>query len=196
VGAIRALNLLHKLLESTMRKLLSVMLLVTVMALGACAHKPPKDTGAPASNPVPAAGAQANGAGGSGAADANAAGGGVDVAGPTEGILAQRTIYFGFDSSEINPEGTALISAHAHYLVAHASLHVRLEGNTDERGSREYNIGLGERRAQAVRRAMLLQGVAETQLSTVSYGAERPAVDGHDETAWGKNRRVMINYVQ
>ncbi|HTB68392.1 MAG TPA: peptidoglycan-associated lipoprotein Pal [Steroidobacteraceae bacterium] len=179
-----------------MRKLLSVMLLVTVMALGACAHKPPKDTGAPASNPVPAAGAQANGAGGSGAADANAAGGGVDVAGPTEGILAQRTIYFGFDSSEINPEGTALISAHAHYLVAHASLHVRLEGNTDERGSREYNIGLGERRAQAVRRAMLLQGVAETQLSTVSYGAERPAVDGHDETAWGKNRRVMINYVQ
>ncbi len=73
---------------------------------------------------------------------------------------------------------------------------MRLEGNTDERGSREYNIGLGERRAQAVRRAMLLQGVAETQLSTVSYGAERPAVDGHDETAWGKNRRVMINYVQ
>jgi peptidoglycan-associated lipoprotein len=194
MGAVRALNLLQKLLESTMRKILSVMLLATVMALGACAHKPPKDTAAPASSPVPAAGAQANGAGGNGAADA--AGGGADVAGPTEGILAQRTIYFGFDSSEINPEGTALISAHAHYLVAHASLHVRLEGNTDERGSREYNIGLGERRAQAVRRAMLLQGVAETQLSTVSFGAERPAVDGHDETAWSKNRRVMINYVQ
>jgi peptidoglycan-associated lipoprotein len=179
-----------------MRKILGVMLLVTVMALGACAHKPPKDTGPPASSQVPAAGAQANGAGGNSAAGANGAGGGEDVAGPTEGILAQRTIYFGFDSSEINPEGTALISAHAHYLVAHANLHVRLEGNTDERGSREYNIGLGERRAQAVRRAMLLQGVAETQLSTVSYGAERPAVDGHDETAWSKNRRVMINYVQ
>jgi peptidoglycan-associated lipoprotein len=185
-------------LESTMRKILSVMLLVTVMALGACAHKPPKDTGAAASSQVPAAGAQANGAGNNaaGAADANAAGGGADVAGPTEGILAQRTIYFGFDSSDLNPEGTALISAHAHYLVAHANLHVRLEGNTDERGSREYNIGLGERRAQAVRRAMLLQGVAEMQLSTVSYGAERPAVDGHDEAAWSKNRRVMINYVQ
>jgi peptidoglycan-associated lipoprotein len=179
-----------------MRKILSVMLLATVMALGACAHKPPKATDAAASSQVPAAGAEANGAGGNGAADANAAGGGADVAGPTEGILAQRTIYFGFDSSELNPEGTALISAHAHYLVAHANLHVRLEGNTDERGSREYNIGLGERRAQAVRRAMLLQGVAEMQLSTVSYGAERPAVEGHDETAWGKNRRVMINYVQ
>ena len=81
-------------------------------------------------------------------------------------------------------------------VVAHQNLHVRLEGNTDERGSREYNIGLGERRAQAVRRAMLLQGVAETQLSTVSYGAERAAVEGHDEAAWSKNRRVMINYVQ
>jgi peptidoglycan-associated lipoprotein len=179
-----------------MRKILTVMLLVSVMALGACAHKPPKDTGAAASSQVPAAGAQANGAGGNSAAGANAAGGGDDVAGPTEGILAQRTIYFGFDSSELNPEGTALVSAHAHYLVAHSNLHVRLEGNTDERGSREYNIGLGERRAQAVRRAMLLQGVAEIQLSTVSYGAERPAVEGHDEAAWGKNRRVMINYVQ
>ncbi|HEY6454947.1 MAG TPA: peptidoglycan-associated lipoprotein Pal [Steroidobacteraceae bacterium] len=182
-----------------MRKLLSVMLLATVMALGACAHKPPKATDAAASSQVPAAGAEANGAGGNsalGAAGANAAGGGVDIGGPTEGILAQRTIYFGFDSSEINPEGMALISAHAHYLVAHSNLHVRLEGNTDERGSREYNIGLGERRAQAVRRAMLLQGVAETQLSTVSYGAERPAVEGHDEAAWSKNRRVMINYVQ
>jgi peptidoglycan-associated lipoprotein len=179
-----------------MRKILTVMLLVSVMALGACAHKPPKDTGPAASSQVPAAGADANGAGGNSAAGANAAGSGDDVAGPTVGILAQRTIYFGFDSSELNPEGTALVAAHAHYLVAHANLHIRLEGNTDERGSREYNIGLGERRAQAVRRAMLLQGVAETQLSTVSYGAERPAVEGHDEAAWGKNRRVMINYVQ
>ncbi|HEX3838566.1 MAG TPA: peptidoglycan-associated lipoprotein Pal [Steroidobacteraceae bacterium] len=181
-----------------MRKILSVMLLASVMALVACAHKPPKDTGASASSQVPAAGAQANGAGANGAVGAGGANaaGGEDIGGPTEGILAQRTIYFAFDSSDINPEGTALISAHAHYLVAHSNLHVRLEGNTDERGSREYNIGLGERRAQAVRRAMLLQGVAETQLSTVSYGAERPAVEGHDESAWSKNRRVVINYVQ
>jgi len=185
-------------MESKMRKLLSLMLLVSVMALGACAHKPPKDTGAAASSQVPAAGAQTNGAAGSSAAGAAGAGvtGGDDVAGPQEGILAQRTIYFAFDSSELSADGTALISAHAKYLVGHSNLHVRLEGNTDERGSREYNIGLGERRAQAVRRAMLLQGVAETQLSTVSYGAERPAVDGHDESAWSKNRRVVINYVQ
>jgi peptidoglycan-associated lipoprotein len=73
---------------------------------------------------------------------------------------------------------------------------VRLEGHTDERGSREYNIGLGERRAQAVRRALLLQGAGEVQLSTVSYGEERPAAAGSDEAAWTKNRRVEIVYLQ
>jgi peptidoglycan-associated lipoprotein len=72
---------------------------------------------------------------------------------------------------------------------------VRLEGNTDERGSREYNIGLGERRAQAVRRALMLQGVADSQITTVSYGEERPAVTGHTEEAWSHNRRVDIVYL-
>jgi peptidoglycan-associated lipoprotein len=187
-------------MESVMRKLLALFLVAT-LALGACTPKPPVKNTGPAATQVPAAGAQTNGAGTGGATSgagpgATAGGGGVDVAGPMEGILAQRIIYFAFDSSEINGEGTALLSAHAHYLVAHPNLHVRLEGNTDERGSREYNIGLGERRAQAVRRAMLLQGVAEAQLATVSYGAERPAVEGHDEAAWSKNRRVEINYVQ
>jgi peptidoglycan-associated lipoprotein len=183
-------------MESTMRKILSLLLVLTVVTLGACAHKPPKDNGQNASSQVP--GALANGAGANGAAGGAGAGAGSgeDIAGPQEGILAQRIIYFGFDSSDISGEGMALVTAHAHYLVAHPTMHVRLEGNTDERGSREYNIGLGERRAQAVRRAMLLQGVAEAQLSTVSYGAERPQVDGHDETAWAKNRRVVVSYVQ
>ncbi len=73
---------------------------------------------------------------------------------------------------------------------------VRLEGHTDERGSREYNIGLGERRAQAVRRALLLQGVAEAQITTVSYGEERPAAEGNDEAAYAQNRRVELVYAQ
>jgi peptidoglycan-associated lipoprotein len=182
-----------------MRKILSLLLVSTLLALGACAHKPPKATAQNTAGQVGsgalANGAEANGAA-AGAGAAAAAGTGEDVAGPQEGILAQRIIYFAFDSSDISGEGMALLTAHAHYLVSHPTMHVRLEGNTDERGSREYNIGLGERRAQAVRRAMLLQGVAEAQLSTVSYGAERPQVDGHDETAWAKNRRVVINYVQ
>ena len=88
------------------------------------------------------------------------------------------------------------MAAHARYLAANPTVRVRLEGHTDERGSREYNIGLGERRAQAVRRALLLQGATETQLSTVSYGAERPAAAGSNEAAWAQNRRVEIVYLK
>lgn len=103
-------------------------------------------------------------------------------------------VYFDYDKSDLKPEYNSVIAAHAKYLSSNASLKVRLEGNTDERGSREYNIGLGERRAQAVRRALMLQGVSENQITTLSYGEERPAVDGHDEAAYAKNRRVEISY--
>ncbi len=103
-------------------------------------------------------------------------------------------VYFDYDSSDIKPEYSAVVSAHAKYLSTNSSLKVRLEGNTDERGTREYNIGLGERRAQAVRRALLLQGVSEAQVTTLSYGEERPAVAGNDEAAYSKNRRVEFGY--
>jgi peptidoglycan-associated lipoprotein len=88
----------------------------------------------------------------------------------------------------------AIVTAHAKYLNGNAGNKVRLEGHSDERGSREYNIGLGERRAQAVRRALMLQGVTEAQITTVSYGEERPAVQGSDEAAYAKNRRVELVY--
>jgi peptidoglycan-associated lipoprotein len=103
-------------------------------------------------------------------------------------------VYFDYDSSDIKPEYSAVVAAHAKYLSSNGSLKVRLEGNTDERGTREYNIGLGERRAQAVRRALLLQGVTEAQVTTLSYGEERPAVAGNDESAYSKNRRVEFGY--
>ena len=112
----------------------------------------------------------------------------------TTGPLAKKVIYFDFDKSEIKPEFADLVTAHARNLTAHPNLKVKLEGNTDQRGTREYNIGLGERRAQAVRRAMMLQGVAESQLTTVSFGAERPAAEGDDEAAWSQNRRVELVY--
>jgi peptidoglycan-associated lipoprotein len=108
---------------------------------------------------------------------------------------AARIVYFDFDKSEIRPEFNQMLTEHARALTRNASVKVRLEGHTDERGSREYNIGLGERRAQAVRRALLLQGVTEAQLSTVSYGEEKPAVAGSNEQAWAKNRRVEIVYL-
>ncbi len=182
-----------------MRKALPVLLATAALMLAACAHKPTQPN--PGSNtavPGNGSGAESAGAAGAnsnGAAGANS-GGGQDIAGPDAGLLAKRTIYFDFDSSEIKGEGTDIVAAHAKYLSMHPTLHVRLEGNTDERGSREYNIGLGERRAQAVRQALLLQGAADSQISTVSYGAERPVDPGHNEASWAKNRRVDIVYVQ
>lgn len=119
-----------------------------------------------------------------------------ESAGPLEGMLARRVVFFDFDSSEIRGEGTEIVGAHARHLAGNPNLKVRLEGHTDERGSREYNIGLGERRAQAVRRALMLQGAGEAQLSTVSYGEERPSAAGSDESAWSQNRRVEIIYLK
>jgi peptidoglycan-associated lipoprotein len=118
------------------------------------------------------------------------------VAETPEALLGRTVIYFDFDSSAIRAEYAQSIAAHAQYLNGNSGMAARLEGHTDERGSREYNIGLGERRAQAVRRALLLQGVRAEQLSTVSFGEERPAVTGSDEEAWGMNRRVEIVYLR
>ena len=117
-------------------------------------------------------------------------------AGDATGPLARKVIYFDFDKSEIRPEYADIVKLSAQTLTGRPGLKVKLEGNTDERGTREYNIGLGERRAQAVRRALMLEGVAETQITTVSFGAERPAAEGDDESAWAKNRRVEVVYQQ
>ncbi|MGO9931972.1 MAG: peptidoglycan-associated lipoprotein Pal [Steroidobacteraceae bacterium] len=111
------------------------------------------------------------------------------------GVYARRVIYFDFDKSEIKPEFAEIVTTAARNLTAKPSMKVKLEGNTDERGTREYNIGLGERRAQAVRRALMLQGVADSQITTISFGAERPAAEGDDEAAWAKNRRVEVVYL-
>jgi peptidoglycan-associated lipoprotein len=108
--------------------------------------------------------------------------------------LSKRTVYFAFDSSEIAQQYLSVISAHAKYLAAHPNLHIKLEGNTDERGSRAYNMALGERRAQAVAKLLELQGVGPQQLSVISYGEDNPVCLQHDEACWSKNRRVNIVY--
>ena len=113
-----------------------------------------------------------------------------------ESELAERVVYFEFDRSDIPSQHLETLDAHARYLIDNPGVKIRLEGHADERGSREYNIGLGDRRAQAVRRILLFQGVANDQVSTVSYGEERPAVEGHDESAYRQNRRVEIVYVR
>ena len=105
-----------------------------------------------------------------------------------------RLVYFDFDSNVIKPEYQAIIDGHARFLRANPSRHIFLEGHTDERGGREYNLALGQRRAEAVRSALKLLGVQDTQMEAVSFGKEKPSDPGHDETAWGKNRRVEIVY--
>jgi peptidoglycan-associated lipoprotein len=105
-------------------------------------------------------------------------------------------IYFGFDQSDIRLEDQTTLERHANQLANDTSASIRLEGHADERGSREYNIGLGERRSQAVRKLLLLQGASASQISTVSFGEERPASFGSDEESYALNRRVEIKYTK
>ena len=179
-----------------MKRILSIALLIAGAALlSGCPKKHNVIEPPAAGTQVPGSSDTAEGASASGRSldgDANAQGNGMGA--NATGPLAKRVIYFDFDKSEIKPEFADVVSAHARNLTTNPNLKIKLEGNTDERGTREYNIGLGERRAQAVRRALMLQGVAESQLTTVSFGSERPAAEGDDESAWAKNRRVELVY--
>ena len=173
-------------------------LAVAVLALGLAACQKPTKPDATAPATTDAGDATSSGVGGDASAGAGA--GTTAALTPQQQALAaiqqKNVVYFDFDSSEIRSEYVPLVAAHAQYLVKYPTARVRLEGHTDERGSREYNIGLGERRAQTVRRALLAQGVAEAQITTVSYGEERPAVEGSDEAAYGQNRRVELVHAQ
>jgi peptidoglycan-associated lipoprotein len=111
-----------------------------------------------------------------------------------DSLLAKRTVYFDYDESVILDQDRAILEAHAQYLSQNPGAAVTLEGHTDERGTREYNLALGERRAVGVRQYMSLLGGSGQQLRTVSYGEEQPAAMGHNEEAWAQNRRVEIIY--
>lgn len=175
---------------------LSIVCAIAALALAGCGNR---------SNTLPSdtegslIGGGSGGAGG-GASTVGAGGGsGIGVSplsAEQQRLLDDLVIYFEFDRSDIRSEFNAMLAAHGQYLATNPNAQVRLEGHADERGSREYNIGLGERRAQAVRRILLLQGAAAGQVSTVSYGEERPAVFGSDEEAWSLNRRVELVYRQ
>ncbi|HDP89158.1 MAG TPA: peptidoglycan-associated lipoprotein Pal [Thioalkalivibrio sp.] len=108
--------------------------------------------------------------------------------------LSKRTIYFEFDSSQVAEEYLDMIAAHGKYLADNPQRRMRVEGHADERGSREYNVGLGERRAKAVERLLRFQGVGSDQVEVVSFGEELPVAFGHDEASWRLNRRVELVY--
>lgn len=108
--------------------------------------------------------------------------------------LAQRLIFFDYDKSDIKPEYESVIENHGRYLAANPDMKVRLEGHTDERGSREYNLALGEQRAQSIRKLLLFHGAQSDSINVVSFGEELPLDLGHDESAWSQNRRVELVY--
>ena len=117
-----------------------------------------------------------------------------DPAALKKGTLAKRSIYFDYDKDSVKSEFTAILQAHATYLMANKSRKIKLEGNADERGSREYNMALGQRRANSVKQALNVLGVANDRIETVSFGEDKPKATGHDETSWAENRRVDIVY--
>jgi peptidoglycan-associated lipoprotein len=170
-----------------MKNLVTTAILVASLALFAgCKTKPPP---APETPPAPTSDTST-------VTDATGTLDETAMQGPSGELLSKRIVYFDFDRADIRADSQSVVSAHAAFLAKNPNQKVRLEGHADERGSREYNIGLGERRGQAVRRALLLLGVAEVQLSTVSYGEERPAAAGSDEQTYGLNRRVEIVYLK
>lgn len=116
------------------------------------------------------------------------------VTAANKAFLAKRVVHFDYDSSDLSNEDYQTLQAHAQFLVANANSKVALTGHTDERGTREYNMALGERRAKAVESFLITNGVNPQQLEAVSYGKEAPVNTGHDEAAWKENRRVEINY--
>ena len=111
-----------------------------------------------------------------------------------ESLLSKRVIYFDFDQATVRPEYRDIVAIHARYLSQNPEAHITLEGHADERGSREYNLGLGERRAKSVANLMKAQGASSSQIDIVSYGEERPVCTESNEACWSKNRRVEIVY--
>ncbi len=113
---------------------------------------------------------------------------------PNSPISKERSVYFDFDDFSIKPQYTALVERQGKYLAGSAGLSVKVEGNADERGSAEYNLALGQKRAESVLKALKIYGVKDAQLEAVSWGKERPVALGHDEAAWAQNRRADIVY--
>jgi len=118
----------------------------------------------------------------------------VDPLNDPKGVLANRSVYFDFDSYAVRADGKPVVENHSAYLTKNTQRKVLIQGNTDERGGTEYNLALGQKRAEAVRKSMAALGVSDGQMEAVSLGKEKPKATGHDEAAWAENRRADIVY--
>ncbi len=186
-----------------MRGIKATATIAALVLLAACStvklddNKAPVEDRAASSAPAPAP-APSTGSIASGDANANGAkNGGANANDPLNdpaSVLAKRSIYVDFDSYSIKSEFTSVVEAHGKYLAAHPERKVVIQGNTDERGGSEYNLALGQKRAEAVRRALALAGAKDSQLEAVSFGKEKPKAQGSNEAAWAENRRADIAY--
>jgi peptidoglycan-associated lipoprotein len=113
---------------------------------------------------------------------------------PKSAISTQRSVYFDFDNFSVKPEFAKTLEMHGKYLASNPKVGIRVEGNADERGSAEYNLALGQKRADAVVRALKVYGVRDSQMESISFGREKPKAMGHEEAAWAQNRRVDLAY--
>jgi len=172
-----------------MKKQLSLVLLASVFGLmvGCSSTTKQDDSTSSADGTV-------SGADSTKGANVGDAGSASKLAGDQADALSKRVIYFDFDSSDVTSEARDIISAHAQNLSQNTGLSIVLEGHADERGTREYNVALGDRRAKAVKQLLVVQGVQSSQIQVISFGEERPAAVGHDESAWSLNRRVELLY--
>jgi peptidoglycan-associated lipoprotein len=151
--------------------------------LAACATSKPEDQAG-----------TTGGAAGNQAATPGSAGGGQPASAAGVAMPSGRSVYYDFDRSDLRAESRALIEANARYLREHPATKVRIEGNADERGSSEYNLALGQRRAEVVENTLKLLGIPESRMEAVSFGKEKPRKTGHDETSWAENRRSDLVY--
>ncbi|MDH4235222.1 MAG: peptidoglycan-associated lipoprotein Pal [Gallionella sp.] len=165
-----------------MKKLVISVVLVNLLV--ACASQKPKEVEKPAPAPAPVVEQQA----------APAPVVEIDPLNDSANILSKRSVYFPFDVSAVQDADKPIVQAHAKYLGEHSDRNVRVEGNADERGSNEYNLALGQRRANSVKKMLVLGGAKSSQIETVSYGEEKPRATGHNESAWSQNRRSDIKY--
>ena len=169
---------------------------IVIVTLAGCASKgtqeaaPVEDKGGASITTSP--GASTAGAGGTGVTGTQT--GTPPHRDPANMLSQKRSVYFDYDSDTIRDEYKATIEAHAKYLQTNRNAKMTIQGNADERGSREYNIALGQRRAETVKRMMLLYGATDVQIETVSFGKEKPKNGGHDEGAWAENRRDDFVY--
>ncbi|MBS0499519.1 MAG: peptidoglycan-associated lipoprotein Pal [Burkholderiaceae bacterium] len=176
------------------KRLFMLIAMATALVLAGCGSDVKLDQPAEGSSTAAGAGAggaQGQGTGQSSVTQVQAGASAADKAGP---VGVAKVIYFDYDSYVVKPEFQSVVDQHARFLRAHPNARLVLEGNTDQRGSREYNLALGQKRAEAVRRAMTLVGASDGQIEAVSFGKEKPAVEGNTEDAYAQNRRVEFRY--